>query len=163
MNWEILLAQGLCSFAATAGFGLILDAPRKHLVSCALVGTVNWLIYCAVVWQGGVITLAALFSSMAAALMSHVFARTRKSSVSVFLIPGIIPTVPGGSIYRCVYALSRGEAALSSRYLAETLEIAGAMALGIFITDSLFRIITEKSHAGRRGPAGAAASGRPKN
>lgn len=99
----------------------------------------NWAVYCVVTGAGGGVVRAALMASMAAAFSSHVLARRKKAPVTVFLLPGILPTVPGASIYRTVLYLSRQENALAADYLAETLQIAGAMALGIFIVDSVVR------------------------
>lgn len=76
---------------------------------------------------------------MTAAFSSHVLARRKKAPVTAFLLPGIMPTVPGASIYRTVLYLSRQENILAADYFAETLQIAGAMALGIFIVDSVVR------------------------
>lgn len=50
-----------------------------------------------------------IFSSLAAALLSQVFARVLKAPVTIFLVAGILPTVPGASIYRSVYFLIQGQ------------------------------------------------------
>lgn len=74
------------------------------------------------------------------ALLSHILARLKKAPVTVFLVSGILPAVPGAAIYRCVYYLIQDEMGLSMSYLVETLQIAGAIAMAIFIMDSLFRL-----------------------
>ena len=49
--------------------------------------------------------------------------------------------MPGASVYRCVYFMIQGLADLSTYHLVQTIQIAGAMALAIFIVDSLFRLV----------------------
>ena len=71
--------------------------------------------------------------------MSHILARVLKAPVSNFLIPGILPIVPGGSIYRCAYAFIRESSNLST-YMNEALKIAGSIALAIFFVDSVFKL-----------------------
>ena len=82
----------------------------------------------------------------------HILARIKKAPVTVFLIAGILPTVPGAGIYRTVYYLIQGDQALSTHYLISTLHTAGAIALAIFITDSVVNLVHlyhEGSHARR--------------
>lgn len=139
MSVTQLLIQTASAFLAILGFSLILDLPKNLLLAGGLTGALNWFVYCLVTGAGRGNVPAALLASLAAAFTSHVLARRKKAPVTAFLLPGILPTVPGGSIYRTVYYLSRGENVLAGHYLAEALQIAGAMALGIVIVDSLAR------------------------
>ena len=55
-------------------------------------------------------------------------------------------------MYRTVYYLIQGDQALSTHYLISTLHTAGAIALAIFITDSVVNLVHlyhEGSHARR--------------
>ena len=54
-------------------------------------------------------------------------------------------TVPGASIYRSVYFLIQGQTKWYNFYLIQTIQIAGAMAVAIFIVDSLFRLLRNKA------------------
>ena len=56
------------------------------------------------------------------------------------MIAGIIPTVPGATMYRIAYYVILGDNDMSIHYLMEMFKIAGAIAVAIFIIDSLFRI-----------------------
>ena len=85
------------------------------------------------------------FSQSAAALLSQVFVRVLKAPVTIFLVAGILPTVPGASIYRSVYFLIQGQTKWYNFYLIQTIQIAGAMAVAIFIVDSLFRLLRNKA------------------
>ena len=64
---------------------------------------------------------------------------------TIFLVAGILPTVPGASIYRSVYFLIQGQTKWYNFYLIQTIQIAGAMAVAIFIVDSLFRLLRNKT------------------
>ena len=67
-----------------------------------------------------------------------------QAPVSVFLVPGILPLVPGTSIYNSVYYVIRNSREESMYYLVETLQIAGAIALAVFLMDSVFKLIGKK-------------------
>lgn len=128
------------SFAAVAAFGILLEAPRKYLLHEGLIGAVGGFVYLFSVQNQLGTVLAAFLSALAIALMSHTFARIFKVPVTVFLIAGILPTVPGAGMYRIVYYIIANDSARSSYYLIQTLEIAGVIALAVFIMDTLFKV-----------------------
>ena len=132
-----LMIQSVGAFLAVFGFSLLVDMPRKYLVYAGITGGAGWL--------GTSQVAAAFFSSLAAALLSQVFARVLKAPVTIFLVAGILPTVPGASIYRSVYFLIQGQTKWYNFYLIQTIQIAGAMAVAIFIVDSLFRLLRNKA------------------
>ena len=53
---------------------------------------------------------------------------------------GILPTVPGAGMYRIAYSIVANDRAGCAYYLLQTLEIAGMIALAIFIVDAIFRV-----------------------
>ncbi|MEG2123329.1 MAG: threonine/serine exporter family protein [Clostridium sp.] len=138
MTWVI---QSVAAFFAIYGFSLILEVPKKYLIFTGLAGGVCWGVYFAVSQSGYSLIAAAFLCSAAVSLLSHIFARVLKAPVTVFLVAGILPSVPGASIYRCVYYMIKGDAVLSNYHLVQTIQIAGAMAMAIFIVDSIFRLI----------------------
>ena len=62
-----------------------------------------------------------------------------------FLIPGIFPMVPGAGMYEIAYNAVRGDQGLVNYYIMQTLQIAGAIAVGIFLADIVQRVIMPKS------------------
>ena len=100
---------------------------------------VGWAVYLVMDMVANRVEIAALVSALCIATMSHILARVLKAPVSNFLIPGILPIVPGGSIYRCAYAFIRESSNLSF-YMNEELKIAGSIALAIFFVDSVYKL-----------------------
>ena len=88
--------------------------------------------------------MANFFGSMALAIMAHVFARTFKAPVTVFLIPGLLILVPGAGLFRSAYQLFLGTKSMAAFYMLQTLEIAGMIALAVFVVDSVFSVINKK-------------------
>ncbi|MCI8510437.1 MAG: threonine/serine exporter [Lachnospiraceae bacterium] len=121
-------------------FSAVLEVPRRHLFFAAAMGGVCWWVYVLILKEWESSMSAAFLSTLVVAVLSHILARVRKAPVTVFLVPGILPSVPGAAIYRCVYYLIRNASQVSTHYLVETLQIAGAIAMAIFITDSFFRL-----------------------
>ncbi len=124
-------------------FSVLLEMPIRQLIYAGMTGAVGWLVYL-LVQKGGSVVAAAFVSSLVIALMCHILARVFKMPVTVYFVAGILPSVPGASIYRTVLYLIQGKMQLSTFYLVETLQVSGAIAVAIFIMDSLFKI-TQKT------------------
>lgn len=142
------LIQTAAAFVAIAAFSIYIEAPKKHLIWCGILGAAGWLIYLlcrdiGIIW-------ATFISTLAITLISHIFARALKGPVTVFLIPGILPLVPGAYLYRTVYEFFFGTREQMSLNFILTIEVAGAIALAIFIMDSVFvmlKRITDKKNS----------------
>ena len=133
-----MTAQLISVFIGVVGFAVLLEVPKKYIAFCGLAGMIGWAAYLAakmVLPVGSV-----FFSSFCVAFLSQIFARRLKCPVTVFLIPGIYPSVPGAGIYRTVYYVLMGENTLAGHYLLETLTTAGMIALGIYIVDILWNL-----------------------
>ena len=74
------------------------------------------------------------------ALISHLFARLLKAPVTLFLVSGILPLVPGVAMYRIVYYLLRSDFEEAGYNAFLTIQIAGAIALAVFVVDSIFKM-----------------------
>ncbi len=138
-----IAVQTIAAFLAVVFFGLLLEMPRRYLIDAGIVGGAAWLVYLLTVQWSGSNILAAFASTLVVAFISHIFARWFKAPVTAFLVAGILPAVPGASIYRCVFYVIRNDRSLATYYLVETLQIAGAIAVAIFIMDSIFRLIQD--------------------
>ncbi len=133
-----MIAQLISVFIGVVGFAILLEIQKRYLVYCGVAGTVGWAVY--LLAQQFFPMGSVFFSSFCIALLSQIFARRLRCPVTVFLIPGIYPSVPGAGIYRTVYYLIMGENSLAAHYLLETLTTAGMIALGIYIVDILWKL-----------------------
>lgn len=129
------------AFMAVLSFGLVLELPKKYLVWSGCIGGICWLVYLLIKDGSGSLILAVFLSSLSVALIGHLSARILRAPVTVFLVPGILPLVPGTSIYNCVFHIIRSSREQSNYYLVETMQIAGAIAMAVFLMDSLFKMI----------------------
>lgn len=140
-----MILKVIGAFIAITAFSLLIETPRKYVYLSGCVGAVGGLVYalCTDLLHTGTVS-ASFWSAFAIALMSHTFARLFKAPVTLFLIAGILPTVPGAGMYRIVYYIILGEMDKAGYYLIQTLEIAGVIALAIFLMDSLFRVFLQR-------------------
>lgn len=136
----IMFLQVVGAFIATVTFSIVIGVPKKFIVNSGLVGGIGWFVNLWLNKLGFDIVFRFFMASLVVALISHSCARLRKSPVTVFLIPGIIPLVPGTAIYRMVYNMIMNEGSRGSYYFVQTLQLAGVIAVAIFIMDTFFRI-----------------------
>ncbi|WFR59697.1 threonine/serine exporter family protein [Anaerocolumna sp. AGMB13025] len=136
----MILIQVIGTFAAVISVAITLGVPKKFLGYAGLVGAVGWLVYLLLA-AAGASTVAGMFlAALVVAMISHIFARLKKTPVTLFLIAGILPLVPGVGMYRIVYNLITNNNSLAGYYFSETMQLAGMIALAIFIMDTIFRI-----------------------
>ena len=133
------------SFVAIYGFAILLETPKKYLPHAGVIGAIGGFVYLISLQISPDVVRASFFSALAIAFTSHTFARVFKAPVTIFLVAGMLPTVPGAGMYRIVYYIIAGDNAMSGYYFIQTLEIAGMMALAIFIVDTIFKIRVKKS------------------
>ena len=139
MSIVMLFIKAYAAFSSIIAFSIIFDMPKNLLKYATLVGVLSWIIYSYLLYIKVDIVLQAFITRLVVAAMSHTLARTLKAPVTMFLVPGILPLVPGGPIYRSVYYFINDNSNLGNMYFTQTLQIAGAIAMAIFIMDSVFR------------------------
>lgn len=94
-----LLVKLIASFVGSAAFAVVFKVNRRHVVFGAINGFLTYFVYYTVVYFIESAFAAALVSTAVAALFAEIMARKRRAPASVFLIPGVIPTVPGSNLY----------------------------------------------------------------
>ena len=132
-----LVAQFFLAGAGTLSFAALFACPKRTLPCCALVGAVGWFVYELAVMLGADSAAASLLAVIPLTLLTRVFASTLKMPVTVFLLSGIFPLVPGAGIYYTAYYFLRDDRTLFLNKGVETLKIALALALGIALVCSL--------------------------
>lgn len=146
--WFTMLVQFVVAMVATISFGITFQVGRRHYWTCGFVGG-RWLddLHCLhYPWRydrphGHTDCHAA------AGRAFPLFAIRHKAPITVFLLTGIFPLVPGAGIYYTAYYFLRNDRALCTSKGIETLKVAVALALGIAIVCS---IPLPKRHAASR-------------
>lgn len=126
-----LVAQFFLAGAGTLSFAVLFACPKRTLPCCALVGAVGWFIYELAVLYGADAAAASLIAVIPLTLVSRLFAILLKTPVTVFLLTGIFPLVPGAGIYYTAYYFIQGENALSLANGISTFKVAVTLAVGI--------------------------------
>ena len=129
----MLILQVILAFTATLFFAIIFNAPKGELIFCGLTGAVGWLLYLIVSGMTDSSVFATFVAAVAVTISSRYLSHFRYAPSTLYLIPGIIPLVPGAGVYYTMFELLNGEMYASYVKGIETLKLAGAIALGIIV------------------------------
>lgn len=129
------------AFISSMGFSVFLNAPKRQVLPCGIVGALGWTTF----YVLNTVTSNSPFSNFIASVlvttMSEYLARRLKKPAILFIIPGIIPLVPGLGMYNTMLYMIQG---LYLKAIDSGMEVAlvgGAIVLGILIITSFTRTI----------------------
>ena len=127
----MIIIEFIVSMVATISFAVLFNAPKKETFYCGLTGALGWTVYYGMTSANINSVLSVLVSTFCLTILARCFAVIRKSPVTMYVLPGIFPLVPGAGIYYTAYYLFNGNNEMSGFKGLETLEIAGAIVFGI--------------------------------
>jgi len=131
-----MLLNGTLAFVGTIGFSIIFNVPRRELLFCGIGGAMGWLLFTALSDSP---FIGVLLGAMAVTWVSRILSMRRKKPATLYMIPGIIPLVPGVGIYFTMFYIVTGEHYQALLRGVQTLGLAGVIALGMLIVLSLPR------------------------
>ncbi|MEL7654944.1 MAG: threonine/serine exporter family protein [Bacillota bacterium] len=136
MIWPFLFA-----FCSTVGFCILFHVPKKHIISASLVGACGWVTYTYFISSGSGSVLACFAGSCIVALISDLFSRAFKDAATIFIIPGILPLVPGANMYYTMLAILEGDVEKTASIGTETILMAGAIAVALLAVASIIKLL----------------------
>lgn len=137
-EWWVVL---LTSLVATFGFAILFNNKYRHLIIVSLCGLFSTAAYLFSEIRFDSTFVGVMVGSVVATLLAEVLARTLKSPTTVFLIPAIIPFVPGASLFFMMYNLINGNITDFLSRLGVLLEASLGIAVGIILASVAAQII----------------------
>ena len=139
-----MIQEILAAMVGTIAFSLLFGVPRKYYAYCGLIGGAGWGVYSAagLLWAPAQSALAA---TIVVILLSRLAAVKERCPVTIFLISGIFPLVPGAGVYWTVYYMVTDQLYLAVQTGYTAVKVAVAIALGIVfvfeLPQGLFRAL----------------------
>ena len=148
VSWHPL-AQAIAVFVGCCGFCILFNVHGRGCVLCIIGGVATWMLY--LLWGalGCDIYAANLFAALFAALYAEVMARVRKCPSMPYLVITILPLLPGAGVYYTMSLGLEGDMMDAVAKGLETIGVAGALAVGILLVSSVFRILNRRIHGAR--------------
>lgn len=132
--------QVIGAFFAVVTIAVLNGVPKKYLLYSGTVGAAGWAVYLLMQYMEINEAVAMFLATLVVAIVSHVYARLLKAPVTLFLVCGILPLVPGVAMYRVVYYLLISDTVTAGHYAVTTASVTGAIALAVFFVDTVFKL-----------------------
>ncbi|HWR43506.1 threonine/serine exporter family protein [Sporomusa sp.] len=126
--------------AMSIAIGVLYRIPRNLLVYASVTGVVGWVVMYFVVLSGVSSIMASFLGSLAVGLLAELLARFLKKPATIFIVPGFIPLVPGREAYTSMRFMVEGQYNEGVAMGMLTLLTGGAIAFGIFVSSTLYRL-----------------------
>lgn len=134
--------QLLACMIGCVGFSILFNIHGPGGLLCTLGGVLAWATYMIVISLGGNELTGYLWAAIFSAVYAEVMARIRKYPAISYLVVSIFPLIPGASVYYTMTHAVKGDMASFADSLIRTVGIAGAIAVGILLISTTFRMWT---------------------
>ncbi len=136
MSAASLLKECLAAFLGTVAFSLLFSVPKKYYPWCGMIGAAGWVCYRLIQPLTGEMA-AIFFASMLVVFLSRLCAVLESCPVTIFMVAGLFPLIPGAGIYWTVYELVVDNAEAARMRGLSALQDAIAIVLGIIVVFEL--------------------------
>jgi len=134
------IKQFIYAFLSTVGFSILFSIPRDSILKSGVCGALGWLVYVEINNSFSSPVAGAFLGAITVSMIGEFFARYFRKPATVFIIPGIIPLVPGAGMYYTMLAIIEKDFFKSAQIGSETIFVAGSIASGIIISSSLSKL-----------------------
>lgn len=127
-------------FAAigTLGYAVTYNISKKLLPLTAVTGGVGWMVFCCFPTHP---VYGCFFAALSVGILGEIFARKFKDAATLFILPGILPLVPGAKMYRMTLALLDKNFSTAATLGIEALSLAGSIAIALITVTSFTRML----------------------
>mgnify|MGYP000344991619 FL=1 len=149
MSLFTLIENFFFSFLATIGFSIFFNSPIKSLIPSGTIGGIGWTVYMILFNFSGNAILANFFAAALISLLSEILARKMKYPAIIFVIPGMLPLIPGLGLYNTMLSLVEGNYTNAVSVGTNALFVSASIAMGVLLITSLVKtyyIIRLKIH-----------------
>ena len=131
------------AFLGSLGFAMLFHVRREKLLLASLGGLLAWGVYllAGIWWTEDVVRYFA--SAVTLTIYGETLARVVKCPATLFIVTASIPLIPGGSLYHTMKFFMEGKFDAFSQQGLHTVLLAVAIAVGILIPTSVFRLVQQ--------------------
>ncbi len=142
METMMLITQFILGFSAILGFSIVINVPKDKLKFACLIGAISWVAFVFIRGENGENLLAGGFwASVLVGFIADGLSRGTKEAVTIYVVPGILPLVPGAGMYQTMLYFINDQLELAAETGTQTLMLAGSISLGIMTVGAMSRFV----------------------
>ena len=134
-----IIIQLVTALLGSLGFALLFQLRKGLLVAAAIGGFVDGFF------------LPCFVAAAVAVIYCEVAARVLKAPVTLFLVPSVVPSVPGSALFYTMSGIVRQDWAAAKSFGLKTAEFALGIAAGICLAVVVFSIVNSIVHHSPKG------------
>ncbi|MCT4688104.1 threonine/serine exporter family protein [Vallitalea sp.] len=131
-----MIIQVIAAFFATLFFSILFNISKNQLLYCGINGAIGWLVYLLTINMDSIV-FSTFLGALTISIIAHILSKIRKAPVTIYLIAGIIPLVPGAILYKAIYNIVIQDYGMSTYYGIQAIELACAIAVAVFLVASV--------------------------
>ena len=139
------ILQIVTAFIGSLGFALLFNIRGKKLIVASLGGLISWTLFIALGWFISGEAIRYFIVALLLSLYAELMARLLKTPTTTFIITSLIPLIPGSSLYYTMAYAFKSDSHNFIKNGINTLQLAGALALGIIFATAVSGIISVKN------------------
>ncbi|MFL0251779.1 threonine/serine exporter family protein [Clostridium neuense] len=140
-----MILNSIYAAVASFAFAVLYHIKGKSMIFSAIGGGLGWFVYLILIRYNNSVTAALFWASITVAIYSEIMARVLKHPVTVFILCGIIPLVPGNGMYYTMYETIGGNLKKAGHWGFQTLMSAGSIAIAIVFVSSVTKLIKSRN------------------
>ncbi|MCC5911524.1 MAG: threonine/serine exporter family protein [Clostridiaceae bacterium] len=125
------------AFISTIGFAIIFNVPKASLVKSGFGGALGWTVFVLINNHFDTVIVSTFIASLIIAFIGEIFAILDRQPITVYIIPGIVPLVPGFGLYYTMLYILEENYPLAAQYGSESILIAVSISGALTIVLSL--------------------------
>ena len=140
MNYSLYL-HFIISLIGTLGFCILFHVPPRHMAPASIGGALGWITFVYFTGNGSSGIAACFLGACVISAIAEFFSRAGKEPTALFIVPGIIPLVPGAPLYYTMRGLLDNDFEVAAKLGTEALFMAGSIAIALLLVASITRIL----------------------
>lgn len=131
MKQEIV--QIITATIGSLGFSIYFRVSEKNVIASTAGGAIGWIVYLIAFRVSENQFVSNFTAALVVYLFAELMARILKAPSNVFLVPGIIPLIPGSALYYTMYGIVDSNHNMFTENASKTAVITMGIAAGIIV------------------------------
>jgi len=136
-----LLLSFAFALVVTFGFCILFHVPKRHIPAACFIGASGWMCFEFCGLNGYDQVASCFMAACLVAFLSDICSRIFKEAITIFVIPGILPLVPGARAYHTMTAFIANDFDKTLTFGTETVFMACSIALALMAVASTMKVI----------------------
>lgn len=144
-----MIQSSLFAGLSAVAFGYLFQVSGANLATAGVIGTVSWGIAQLLARLPNTFLLVDVIGALVVGALSESAALWRREPVPIFVVPAIIPFVPGYLVYKSMVDFLKNHFNTGLKVGLTALLAAGALGIGLALATAIFRPLLRGRHLGQ--------------